>query len=51
MDLGVVPGGVIESEMNSVTGDPVAYSIRGATIALRRQQAEMVFIEEIEGRE
>ena len=45
MDLGVVPGSVIEVEMQSVSGDPAAYNIRGATIALRRQQAEMIFIE------
>lgn len=46
MDLGVVPGGVIEAVMESLTGDPMAYSVRGATIALRKQQAEMIFIEE-----
>ncbi|HCA79871.1 MAG TPA: hypothetical protein DEP53_09070 [Bacteroidetes bacterium] len=46
MDLGVVPGAVIEVAMESVTRDPVAYSVRGATIALRKQQADMIFIEE-----
>jgi DtxR family Mn-dependent transcriptional regulator len=46
MDLGVVPGAVIEAVMESLTGDPIAYSVRGATIALRKLQADMIFVEE-----
>lgn len=46
MDLGVIPGTVIASEMESVNGDPVAYRIRGAAVALRREQAKLVFIKE-----
>jgi len=45
MDLGVVPGTEIEVEMKSIGGDPVAYRIRGATIALRKKQAERIFLE------
>jgi len=45
MDLGVVPGTEIEVEMKSVGGDPIAYRIRGATIALRKKQAERIFLE------
>lgn len=45
LDLGVVPGTVIEPELVSASGDPVAYRIRGAVIALRRQQAEWVEVE------
>lgn len=45
LDLGVVPGTSIASELRSVTGDPTAYRIRGALIALRRQQAEWIEIE------
>ena len=44
MDLGIVPGTVIEVEMRSPTGDPTAYRIRGAAIALRKEQAEHVQI-------
>ncbi len=44
LDLGVVPGTVIEPEFRSAAGDPVAYRIRGAIIALRREQAEWVFV-------
>jgi DtxR family Mn-dependent transcriptional regulator len=44
LDLGLVPGTVISAEMRSPSGDPVAYSVRGATIALRRKQARMIKI-------
>jgi len=47
LDLGVVPGTEIGVEFRSAGGDPVAYRIRGALIALRHSQAEWV---EIEGR-
>ena len=39
LDLGVVPGTVIHARMRSAAGDPVAYDIRGALVALRREQA------------
>ena len=45
MDLGVVPGTEIEVEMKSIGGDPVAYRIRGASIALRKNQAERIYLE------
>jgi ferrous iron transport protein A len=44
MDLGMVPGTVIAVEMNSPLGDPVAYRVRGALVALRREQARLVLI-------
>ncbi|MFQ5865134.1 MAG: FeoA domain-containing protein [bacterium] len=47
MDLGVIPGTVVSVEMRSASGDPTAYSIRGATIALRKTQAEMIHIRRI----
>jgi ferrous iron transport protein A len=49
MDLGIVPGTVITVEMNSPLGDPVAYRVRGALVALRCEQARLVFIADIEG--
>lgn len=45
LDLGVVPGTVIGVEMRSASGDPRAYRIRGAVIALRRHQAEWIELE------
>jgi DtxR family Mn-dependent transcriptional regulator len=44
MDLGIVPGSTIVPEMASVGGDPVAYRIRGSLIALRRSQAQQVYV-------
>jgi len=49
MDLGVIPGTVIRTEMRSASGDPTAYLIRGATIALRKKQARMIHIERKNG--
>lgn len=39
LDLGVVPGTEIRAVMRSAAGDPIAYDIRGALIALRAEQA------------
>ena len=44
LDLGVVRGTRIEAAFTSAAGDPVAYRIRGAIIALRREQAEWIRI-------
>jgi DtxR family Mn-dependent transcriptional regulator len=44
LDLGLVPGTVVKAEFASPAGDPVAYRVRGALIALRAQQAEMIHI-------
>jgi DtxR family Mn-dependent transcriptional regulator len=45
LDLGVVPGTAVHAEFRSATGDPVAYRIRGALIALRKQQARWILVE------
>lgn len=45
MDLGIVPGTRVVAELASPLGDPVAYRVRGATIALRQQQAQLVLVE------
>ena len=44
MDLGVVPGTIISAELRSASNDPVAYRIMGATIAIRKDQAGLIFI-------
>jgi len=44
MDMGVVPGTEIINEMKSVGGDPVAYRIKEATVALRIKQAERIYL-------
>jgi DtxR family Mn-dependent transcriptional regulator len=44
MDLGILPGTLVEAEMTSPSGDPTAYRVRGTLIALRQEQAEMINI-------
>ena len=42
LDLGILPGTLIGAEMRSLSGDPTAYRIREALIALRREQAALI---------
>jgi DtxR family Mn-dependent transcriptional regulator len=44
LDLGLVPGTTLSVDLVSPSGSPVAYRVRGASIALRREQAERVLI-------
>ena len=48
MDLGILPGTYLQAELKSPLGDPVAYRVRGALIALRREQAQEIEIERVE---
>jgi DtxR family Mn-dependent transcriptional regulator len=45
LDLGLVPGTKVEAEFQSAGGDPIAYRIRGALIALRRDQARWILVD------
>jgi Fe2+ transport system protein FeoA len=44
MDLGLLPGASIEIALENPLGDPTAYRVRGAVIALRREQAQQIQI-------
>jgi DtxR family Mn-dependent transcriptional regulator len=44
MDLGILPGTKITAELRSPSGEPTAYRIRGAVIALRQNQANMIHV-------
>ncbi len=44
MDLGILPGTEIQALFGNPGGDPVAYKVRGATIALRRDQSDLIQI-------
>ena len=46
IDLGILPGTRVENVMPSPLGDPVAYRIRNSVVALRREQSELIEIEE-----
>lgn len=45
-DLGILPGTRIENVMASPLGDPIAYRVRSAVVALRTEQAELIEVEE-----
>lgn len=47
MDLGILRGAKITAGFRSPSGDPVAYQIRGATIALRREQAALISVNRV----
>ncbi len=44
LDLGLVPDTIVRAELQSPGGDPTAYRIRGALIALRRDQADLIHV-------
>ncbi len=44
LDLGLVPGTEIEAVLKSPSGGVAAYLIRGALIAIRREDAENIII-------
>lgn len=45
LDLGFVPGTPIKRLRTGPLGDPVAYLVRGAVIALREEQARGIEVE------
>lgn len=47
LDLGLVGNTMIKSLQKSPSGDPTAYEIRGAVIALRSEEASKVLIEKM----
>lgn len=48
LDLGLINGTRVEAVLKSPAGDPVAYSIRGALIALRSDEAKNILVEKLE---
>lgn len=49
LDLGIVPGTMVEAELKSPSGDPTGYRVRGAMIALRRDQAALINVNRVAG--
>jgi len=47
LDLGLVPGTIVEAVRRSPLGDPTAFNIRGALIALRSEEASKVVVQPI----
>ncbi|MCU6711607.1 ferrous iron transport protein A [Paenibacillus sp. J5C_2022] len=48
LDLGFVPGAVIEVLQKSPLGDPVAYRVNQTTIALRKEESDLIYGEQEE---
>lgn len=44
LDLGLVEGATVEALHKSPSGDPTAYSIMGAVIALRKEDAKKILL-------
>lgn len=47
LDLGLIYGTEITALSQSPSGDPVAYMIRGAVIAIRSEDASKILVEEL----
>lgn len=45
LDLGLIANTVVEALQKSPSGDPTAYDIRGAVIALRSEEAAQILVE------
>lgn len=44
LDLGLTPGTQISPELHNFFGDPRAYRVRGTLIALRKEQADQIWV-------
>ncbi|MGQ9778959.1 MAG: FeoA family protein [Bacillota bacterium] len=44
LELGFIPGTIIEAVRRSPAGDPTAFGLRGTVVALRREEARKIFI-------
>jgi len=45
LDLGLISNTVVEALQKSPSGDPTAYHIRGAVIALRSEESSKIMVE------
>jgi len=48
IDLGFVPGAIVKALHRSPAGDPTAYYIMGAVIALRDEDASKIIIRSLD---
>ncbi|SHH26725.1 FeoA family protein [Tepidibacter thalassicus] len=48
LDLGIVPGTVITAIRKSPLGDPIAYKIKEAVIALRKEESSKILVQVID---
>ncbi|MGF9906072.1 FeoA family protein [Brevibacillus porteri] len=43
LDLGFVPGNIVEVMQKSPLGDPIAYRVNNTIIALRKEESSLIF--------
>jgi Fe2+ transport system protein FeoA len=48
LDMGFVPGAQVAVTRRAPLGDPIEYRIKGTAVALRRQEANTILVEELE---
>ncbi len=48
LDLGLIPDTCVEALQKSPSGDPTAYHIRGAVIALRSDEASKIYVTDVQ---
>ena len=47
LDLGLIPGTVVTAELISPFKDPIAYRIRNALVAIRKEDSKNIVVEEL----
>ncbi|SDZ38239.1 ferrous iron transport protein A [Proteiniborus ethanoligenes] len=47
LDLGLIPNSLVSVERISPSGNPIAFNIRGAIIALRKEEAQNIVVKPI----
>lgn len=48
MDLGLLPGSTVQAAFQNPGGRTIAYEVKGTLVALRREQADQIFVEAVE---
>lgn len=51
LDLGFVPGSILEVVQKSPLGDPIAFKVRSTKIALRKEESSLIFAEKVTEKE
>ncbi len=50
LDLGFTEGGTVKMIMSAAAGDPIAFGMRGAVIALRQRDCRGILVKKLSGR-
>ncbi|NLO29374.1 MAG: ferrous iron transport protein A [Methanosarcina mazei] len=49
LDMGMVPGTVLSVSKKAPLGDTVDFKLKGYNLSLRKKEAEMIIVEQMEG--